>query len=205
MESNGNNFKVYFLFSNFFSFLPWSFLGWHKQHIIRRIWLNHSKGCFLKVKCQNFDIFGFSKTDHFDKNFSKDDTEPLDKDGFYWIALKLIFQGFKGTCINLSLFPHFDTYCLFIPGGYFVLLLYICLLCDEVILPWHFRSPGCDVRGPLDPPNMIFFWGHILGLNFKISYHIASLFDKYIDMGERIAAKEYRPSLIIEDPLRAPK
>ena len=27
----------------------------------------------------------------------------------------------------------------------------------------------------------------------------------YMDMGERIAAKQDRPSLIIEDPLRAPK
>ena len=42
-------------------------LGWHKQHIIRSIWLNHSKGCFLKVKGQNFDIFGL--LDHFLKNW----------------------------------------------------------------------------------------------------------------------------------------
>ena len=48
----------------------------------------------------------------------------------------------------------------------------------------------------------IFF--HILGLNLKISYQIVSLFDMYIDMGERIAGKQDRPSLIIEDPLRAP-
>ena len=46
---------------------------------------------------------------------------------------------------------------------------------------------------------------HILGLNLKISYQIISLFDMYIDMGERIAGKQDRPSLIIEDPLRAPK
>ena len=43
------------------------------------------------------------------------------------------------------------------------------------------------------------------GLNLKISYQIASLFDMYIDMGERIAGKQDRPNLIIEDPLRAPK
>ena len=48
----------------------------------------------------------------------------------------------------------------------------------------------------------IFF--HILGLNIKISYQIVSLFDMYIDMGERIAGKQDRPSLIIEDPLRDP-
>ena len=31
-----------------------------------------------------------------------------------------------------------------------------------------------------------------------------SLFKMYMDMGERIAAKQDRPSLIIENPLRAP-
>ena len=46
---------------------------------------------------------------------------------------------------------------------------------------------------------------HILGLNLKISYQITSLFHMYIDMGERLAGKQDRLSLIIEDPLRAPK
>ena len=45
---------------------------------------------------------------------------------------------------------------------------------------------------------------HIWGLNVKISYQIVSLFDMYMDMGERIARKQDRPSLIIEDPLMAP-
>ena len=49
---------------------------------------------------------------------------------------------------------------------------------------------------------MVFF--HILGLNLKISYQIVSLFGMYMDMGERIAGKQDRPSPIIEDPLRAP-
>ena len=35
-------------------------------------------------------------------------------------------------------------------------------------------------------------------------YEIVSLFDMYIDMGERIAGKPDWPSLIIEDPLRDP-
>ena len=48
------------------------------------------------------------------------------------------------------------------------------------------------------------YFFHILGLNLKISYQIVSLFDMYIDMGERIAGKQDRPSLIIEDPLRDP-
>ena len=90
-------------------------------------------------------------------------------------------------------------------GSYFFPLLYICLLCDEVLLPWNFRSPGFDIRAPRTPQIWkisIFF--HILGLNLNISYQIVSLFDMYIDMGERIAGKQDRPSLIIEDPLRAP-
>ena len=40
---------------------------------------------------------------------------------------------------------------------------------------------------------------------FKLKNQIASLFHMYIDMGERIAGKQDRFSLIIEDPLRAPK
>ena len=43
------------------------------------------------------------------------------------------------------------------------------------------------------------------GFKLTISYQIASLFDMYIDMGERIAGKQDRPSLVIEDPLRAPQ
>ena len=38
---------------------------------------------------------------------------------------------------------------------------------------------------------------------FKISSQIASVFDMYIDMGVRIAGKQDRSSLMIEDPLRA--
>ena len=43
----------------------------------------------------------------------------------------------------------------------------------------------------------VFFFLHILDLKLKISYQIVSLFDMYIDMGERIAGKQDRPSLII--------
>ena len=49
----------------------------------------------------------------------------------------------------------------------------------------------------------IYFF-HILGLNLTISDQIVSLFDMYMDMGKRIAGKQDRPSLIIDDPLRAP-
>ena len=65
------------------------------------------------------------------------------------------------------------------------------------------------VRGkaPPGPPKYEkkYYFFHILGLNLKMSYQIASLFHMYIDMGERIAGKQDRFSLIIEDPLRAPK
>ena len=61
-------------------------------------------------------------------------------------------------------------------------------------------------KAPPGPPNMkksiIFSY---LGLILKMSYQIASLFHMYIDMGEWIAGKQDRFSLIIEDPLRAPK
>ena len=36
-------------------------------------------------------------------------------------------------------------------GSYFFPLLYICLLCDEVLLPWNFRSPGFDISAPRTP------------------------------------------------------
>ena len=58
-------------------------------------------------------------------------------------------------------------------------------------------------KGPPGPPKYekkVYFF-HILGLNLKISYQIVSLFDMYMDMGERISRKQDRPSLIIEDPL----
>ena len=37
------------------------------------------------------------------------------------------------------------------PGGYFFSLLYLCMLCDEVLLPWNFRSSVVDVRAPSTP------------------------------------------------------
>ena len=52
--------------------------------------------------------------------------------------------------------------------------------------------------------NLYIFFFHILGLNLKISYQIVSLFDMYIDMGERIAGKKGSPCLIIEDPPQGP-
>ena len=87
-------------------------------------------------------------------------------------------------------------------GSYFFPLLFICLLCDEVLLPWNFHLPGLDIVAPRTP--QIWKKKYILGLSLKISYLIVSLFDMYIDMGERIAGKQDRPSLIIEDPLRGP-
>ena len=65
------------------------------------------------------------------------------------------------------------------------------------------KAPPGPPRTPQIWKKKLFF--HNLGLNLKMSYQIASLFHMYIDMGERIAWKQDRPSLIIEDPLRAPK
>ena len=42
------------------------------------------------------------------------------------------------------------------------------------------------------------------GFKLKNFLSDVSLFDMYIDMGERIAGKQDRPSPIVEDPLRAP-
>ena len=70
-----------------------------------------------------------------------------------------------------------------------------------------FSFTSVRLKGPPGPPKYekkVYFF-HILGLNLKMYYQIASLFHMYMDMGERIAAKQDRPSLIIEDPLRAPK
>ena len=60
---------------------------------------------------------------------------------------------------------------------------------------------------PQDPPNMkksiIFSY-----FGFKLKNVLSDcflIFHMYIDMGERIAGKQDRFSLIIEDPLRAPK
>ena len=81
-----------------------------------------------------------------------------------------------------------------------------CLYCGPYMKNWwlffvlKFSFNWVRRKGPTAS---IFF--HILGLNIKHSYQIASLFDMYIDMGERIAGKQDRPSLIIEDPFRAPQ
>ena len=50
-------------------------------------------------------------------------------------------------------------------------------------------------KAPPGPPKYekkVLFFFHILGLNLKMSYQIASLFHMYIDMGERIAGKQDR-------------
>ena len=62
-------------------------------------------------------------------------------------------------------------------------------------------------KAPPGPPKYEkkYYFFHILGLNLKISYQIASLFHMYIDMGERIAGEQDRPSVIIEDPPQGPQ
>ena len=66
--------------------------------------------------------------------------------------------------------------------------------CPEIVV--HLGS----TYGPPGPPKYEkkYIFCHILGLNLKISYQIVSLFNMYMDMGERIAGKKDRASLIIE-------
>ena len=63
---------------------------------------------------------------------------------------------------------------------------------------WH--------KGPQGPPKYEkkYFLFSYFGFKLQISYQIVSLFDMYMDMGERIAGKQDSPCLIIDDPLRAP-
>ena len=79
-------------------------------------------------------------------------------------------------------------------------MLHIGVLCDEDWLPWNFGNSGFDLIPHDSKICKTLYFFHIWDLNFKSSYHIASLFDIYIDMGERIAGKQNRPSLIIEGP-----
>ena len=58
------------------------------------------------------------------------------------------------------------------------LVLHICLLCDKIFLPQHFGTPG-SIEGPPQ----------------ECSHQITSLFDMYIDLGERISGTQDGPSL----------
>ena len=58
------------------------------------------------------------------------------------------------------------------------------------------------MSGPPGPPKrriQVFFL-HILDFNSKGSHHIASIFDMYININERVDVKQDGPSLIIEAP-----
>ena len=62
-------------------------------------------------------------------------------------------------------------------------------------------------KAPPGPPKYekkVYFF-HILGLNLKNSYQIVSLFDMYIDMGERIAGKQDSPVWSLKNPSGTPK
>ena len=111
-------------------------LGWHYQHIIRRIWLNRSKGNLYRSK-----LCPFCTLDHilkklvsifflyFGMNLPKDGTNQLPKAGFDWIALKVIFQGRKG--LNLPLFSNLTL----------IVKLFI-IWPVTFSLFWHEASPG---------------------------------------------------------------
>ena len=81
-----------------------------------------------------------------------------------------------------------------------------CLLCDEVLLPWNFHSPGFDIRAPWqDPPNMkksIFF--SYFGFKLKIFISNCFLVWHVHRYGWEDSWKQDRPSLIIEDPPQGP-
>ena len=56
---------------------------------------------------------------------------------------------------------------------------------------------------PPPPPNIPMADSYFGFQLKKLLLYIAFLFHMYIDMGERIAGKKHRPSLIIKGPLRA--
>ena len=63
-------------------------------------------------------------------------------------------------------------------------LLYICLHCDEGCICWHFGAPdtsGFYVRAQHDPEKKKI----ILKLK-RFFYHIASIFDMYINIKDRV-------------------
>ena len=82
----------------------------------------------------------------------------------------------------------------------FLPFLYICLLCDEVLLPWNFGTPRFDIRAFEIYKNDTF--SYFLDLNLRNSCQIASLF---VAMGPRIPGKQDRSSMIIEGPPGPPK
>ena len=79
-------------------------------------------------------------------------------------------------------------------------LLYICLLCDEVLLPCNFGTPRFDIRA--FEIYKFFIFSYFLALNLRSSCQIASLF---VAMGQRIPGKQHRSSMIIEGPPGPPK
>ena len=101
------------------SCFAWSFFRMTlTTYLIRRIWLNRSKGKRSKfVPFFYFRQFSQKLVSNFfsilaGMNLPEDGTNQLPKAGFDWIALKVIFQGRKG--LNLPLFSNFDTYFPFI-------------------------------------------------------------------------------------------
>ena len=84
-----------------------------------------------------------------------------EKNEIYFIFFHIFYFNSKGSyqivsILSLvSLIGHISRYSVLLS-----FIADICLLCDEVLLPWNFRSLGFDIRAPQDPPNMkksIFF------------------------------------------------
>ena len=87
----------------FSSVLAWSFFGVYITY--RKIWLNRSKGHFSRSVRSNFALFAIGGNLFqncyvtflcFGIELPRKGTNELPKDGFVWIALKVIFQGQKG-------------------------------------------------------------------------------------------------------------
>ena len=94
--------------------------------------------------------------------------------------------------------PYMNTWWLFFFLVTHMSALWWCITALKFSFTWVWRKAPQDPP----PPNMkkyILF--PFFGFKLKIFlYQIASIFYMYIDMGEMIADKQDRPSLIIEDP-----
>ena len=76
---------------------------------------------------------------------------------------------------------------------------------NKSLTSWIFGNLEFDVRAIQDPQVWKKdFCFHILDLNLKSSYEIASLFHMYKDMGERIPGEQDTLSLITEGPSQGP-
>ena len=121
-----------------------------------------------------------------------------------WRRLIPTPQKYQPISYEWSESTHTDAWPLQIDGACYTYVCYVMrAYCPEIFLHLH----GCDVRAPRTPQiwQKKYISFSYFGFKLKNKFQIASVFDMYIDIGERIAGSQDRPSLIIEDPLRAPQ